>query len=123
MEARLTAINPCGAAVARSVQPHHLSANDDDELVVVRDARVHSLCAPHMLPFIGVAHGAHLPGDRTAPGLAQVDGEGHAGPPYRRTANVHGWTMVTVTALVLVDIALRWFGYDNAAHITGASPS
>lgn len=35
-----------------------------DELVVVRDIPVHSLCAHHMLPFIGVAHVAYLPGER-----------------------------------------------------------
>ena len=40
--------------------------NDDhyDELVVLRDIPVHSLCAHHMLPFMGVAHVAYLPGDR-----------------------------------------------------------
>ncbi|MGH9149373.1 MAG: DUF2231 domain-containing protein, partial [Acidimicrobiales bacterium] len=41
------------------------------------------------------------------------------GTQARRTANAHGWTMVTVTGLVLVDIALRWFSYDNAAHTPG----
>ena len=40
--------------------------NDDhyDELVIVRDIPVQSLCAHHMLPFIGVAHVAYLPGER-----------------------------------------------------------
>ena len=40
--------------------------NDEgyDELVVVRDIPVHSLCAHHLLPFVGVAHVAYLPGDR-----------------------------------------------------------
>jgi uncharacterized membrane protein len=41
------------------------------------------------------------------------------GTQARRTANAHGWTMVTVTVLVLVDIALRWFKYDNAVHAPG----
>lgn len=41
------------------------------------------------------------------------------GTQARRTANAHGWTMVTVTVLVLADIALRWFSYDNAAHTPG----
>lgn len=41
------------------------------------------------------------------------------GTQARRTASAHGWTMVTVTVLVLVDIALRWFAYDNAAHTPG----
>ncbi|MGH9164287.1 MAG: GTP cyclohydrolase I FolE [Acidimicrobiales bacterium] len=40
--------------------------NDDgyDELVVARDIPMWSLCAHHMLPFVGVAHLAYLPGDR-----------------------------------------------------------
>ncbi|SDP29628.1 GTP cyclohydrolase I [Nakamurella panacisegetis] len=38
--------------------------NDEnyDELVVVRDVPVHSVCEHHVLPFVGVAHLAYLPG-------------------------------------------------------------
>lgn len=41
-------------------------ANSDhyDELVLARDIPVRSLCAHHMLPFVGVAHVAYLPGER-----------------------------------------------------------
>jgi GTP cyclohydrolase I len=41
-------------------------ANDEhyDELVVVRDIPVRSLCAHHLLPFTGVAHVAYLPDER-----------------------------------------------------------
>jgi GTP cyclohydrolase I len=35
-----------------------------NELVLVRDIPVHSLCEHHMLPFVGVAHVGYLPGDR-----------------------------------------------------------
>jgi GTP cyclohydrolase IA len=35
-----------------------------DELVVVSDIPVHSLCEHHLLPFTGVAHVGYLPGDR-----------------------------------------------------------
>jgi GTP cyclohydrolase I len=35
-----------------------------DELVVVEDIPVRSLCEHHMLPFIGVAHIGYLPGER-----------------------------------------------------------
>lgn len=35
-----------------------------DELVLVRDIPVTSLCEHHMLPFTGVAHIGYLPGDR-----------------------------------------------------------
>ena len=35
-----------------------------DELVLVRDIPVRSLCEHHLLPFTGVAHVGYLPGDR-----------------------------------------------------------
>jgi GTP cyclohydrolase IA len=35
-----------------------------DQLVVARDIPFHSLCEHHLLPFIGVAHIAYLPGER-----------------------------------------------------------
>ncbi len=38
------------------------------------------------------------------------------GTQARRTANAHGWTMVTVTVLVLVDIALRAFVWNDDTH-------
>jgi GTP cyclohydrolase I len=41
-------------------------ANDEgyDEMVVVEDIPVRSLCEHHMLPFVGVAHVGYLPGER-----------------------------------------------------------
>lgn len=41
-------------------------ANDEhyDELVIVREIPVQSLCAHHLLPFTGVAHVAYLPDER-----------------------------------------------------------
>lgn len=41
-------------------------ANEDgyDELVVARDIPFHSLCAHHLLPFLGVAHVGYLPDGR-----------------------------------------------------------
>ncbi len=40
--------------------------NDEayDELVLVRDIPLQSLCEHHVLPFVGVAHVGYLPGDR-----------------------------------------------------------
>ena len=35
-----------------------------DELVLVENIPVHSLCEHHMLPFTGVAHVGYLPGER-----------------------------------------------------------
>jgi len=37
---------------------------DYDELVLVRDIPVQSLCEHHVLPFVGTAHVGYLPGDR-----------------------------------------------------------
>jgi GTP cyclohydrolase I len=37
---------------------------DYDELVLVQDIRLQSLCEHHILPFVGVAHVGYLPGDR-----------------------------------------------------------
>lgn len=40
--------------------------NDEgyDELVLVQDITVQSVCEHHLLPFVGVAHIGYLPGDR-----------------------------------------------------------
>jgi GTP cyclohydrolase I len=48
-------------------------ANDEgyDELVIARDIPVRSLCAHHLLPFVGVAHVAYLPGARIV-GLSKL---------------------------------------------------
>jgi GTP cyclohydrolase I len=40
------------------------NASGYDELVLVRDIPVRSLCEHHLLPFTGVAHVGYLPGDR-----------------------------------------------------------
>lgn len=47
--------------------------NEDayDELVLVRDIPVRSLCAHHLLPFTGTAHVAYLPGERIV-GLSKL---------------------------------------------------
>jgi GTP cyclohydrolase IA len=42
-----------------------------DELVVARSIPFHSLCEHHLLPFVGVAHVAYLPGDRIV-GLSKL---------------------------------------------------
>jgi len=40
------------------------NAEEYDELVLVENIPVHSLCEHHMLPFVGVAHIGYLPGQR-----------------------------------------------------------
>jgi GTP cyclohydrolase I len=44
---------------------------DYDELVVAREIPFHSLCEHHLLPFVGVAHVAYLPGERIV-GLSKL---------------------------------------------------
>jgi len=44
----------------------HLSATfeaDHDELVLVRDIQLYSVCEHHLLPWVGRAHVAYVPGD------------------------------------------------------------
>src|SRR3954447_26700209 len=58
------------AAFAELLEPRDFDLtpfpNDEgyDELVVARDIPFSSLCEHHLLPFIGVAHVAYMPGDR-----------------------------------------------------------
>jgi uncharacterized membrane protein len=41
------------------------------------------------------------------------------GTQVRRTVNAHAWTMLTVTGLVLIDIALRLGAWDDASTPVG----
>jgi GTP cyclohydrolase I len=46
-------------------------ADERGDLVVVRDVRFRSVCEHHLLPFLGVAHVAYLPGE-TVIGLGRI---------------------------------------------------
>jgi GTP cyclohydrolase I len=55
----------------RSVVGEALFAADYDEMVVVRDVEVFSLCEHHLLPFFGRCHIAYLPGEKIV-GLSKL---------------------------------------------------
>jgi GTP cyclohydrolase IA len=48
-----------------------LFASDTDEVVIVRDIELYSLCEHHLLPFIGKAHVAYIPTGKVL-GLSKV---------------------------------------------------
>jgi GTP cyclohydrolase I len=43
-----------------------------DEMILVKDIPIYSMCEHHMLPFFGKAHVAYIPGDSKVTGLSKL---------------------------------------------------
>lgn len=49
-----------------------LLAEDHDEIVLLKDIPIYSVCEHHLLPFIGKAHIAYIPKDNRVTGLSKL---------------------------------------------------
>lgn len=60
----------------RSADPAAILARrfqqESEEVVILRDITFHSLCEHHLLPFVGKAHVAYLPGNGEVVGLSKL---------------------------------------------------
>jgi len=55
----------------RKILKNAVFSEDYNEMVVVKNIKIFSLCEHHLLPFVGVAHVAYLP-DRKIVGLSKI---------------------------------------------------
>ncbi|HUV38971.1 MAG TPA: GTP cyclohydrolase I FolE [Planctomycetota bacterium] len=49
-----------------------LESEQHDEIVLIRDIPFYSMCEHHLLPFIGKAHMAYIPGGKRITGLSKL---------------------------------------------------
>ena len=50
----------------------HIEGESHDELVLLKDIPFHSVCEHHLLPFIGKAHVAYIPGKGRIAGIGEL---------------------------------------------------
>jgi GTP cyclohydrolase IA len=50
----------------------HLEGESHDELVLLKDIPFYSVCEHHLLPFIGKAHVAYIPGEGKIAGIGEL---------------------------------------------------
>jgi len=48
------------------------TAENRDELIIIRDIPFYSMCEHHLLPFFGKAHVAYVPGDNKITGFSHL---------------------------------------------------
>jgi len=61
-----------GVGRAPSEEIDKFFESETDEMVVVRDIPFHSMCEHHLLPFVGRAHVAYIPGEGRITGLSKL---------------------------------------------------
>src|SRR3954464_12881423 len=95
--------------------------NDEgyDELVVARGIPFHSLCEHHLIPFVGGAHGASLPGERIA-GLSKL---ARVVERYARRLQVQERMTVQIADWLEEELQPRGVGVGvDAAHLCMTIP-